>query len=92
MMKDSPKVNGFQRQRGMNTVKEVLHLLDNSSIAGLHDIKVKILHLLEFIGTMAVDIEKLRRLDEGIIQGTKRVASAQDVVTLTFPGIIAEKE
>ncbi|ERN01621.1 hypothetical protein AMTR_s00090p00062860 [Amborella trichopoda] len=62
MMKDPPIVSEFQRQMGMNTVKEMLHLLANNSIAGLLDIKAEIFPLLEFAGPMGLDIKKLSQL------------------------------
>ncbi|ERN19816.1 hypothetical protein AMTR_s00064p00171790 [Amborella trichopoda] len=76
---------------GMNTMKEVLHL-GNNSIAGLRDVKAKILLVLEFARTIRVQTEKLYQLGEGIIQAAEKVASAQDTMTHTFPSIIVEKE
>ncbi|ERN16314.1 hypothetical protein AMTR_s00063p00214880 [Amborella trichopoda] len=54
--------------------------------------KAEILPVLEFARTMWVDTEKFCQLFEGTFQGTKRVSSAQDVMTYTFPSIIVEKE
>ncbi|ERM97061.1 hypothetical protein AMTR_s00122p00101360 [Amborella trichopoda] len=77
---------------GMNIVRGVLHLLDDGSVASLRDVEEEILPVLEFVGTMRVDTEKLCDLVEQIIQDGEKVSLARDVAARTFPSIIAEKE